>query len=91
MVIPNDVSSVAFADDGRLATGSSDGTVRIWDADGNLLKKFDDDERVSSVAFAIDGRLGVGSGNGTARIWSSEYDMIYKIRWHLAHRSGIRG
>lgn len=69
----DDVNSVAFSPDGSLvATGSSDGTVRLWRTDDgsllHILEAHSDDVR--SVAFAPDGdRLASASEDGTVRIW----------------------
>jgi WD40 repeat protein len=66
------VSSVAFAPDGRrIATGSWDGTVRIWDAQtGAELARIEGfDDVVTSVSYSSDGRSIVGgSRDGTVRI-----------------------
>ena len=73
--IPTDapVRSIAFAPDGQtLASGSRDGTVRLWRvADGTLLRTLEGHTAwVRSVAFAPDGQtLASGSEDGTVRLW----------------------
>ncbi|MEU6592204.1 helix-turn-helix domain-containing protein [Streptomyces sp. NPDC046881] len=67
------VNAVAFAPGGRLlATGSSDGTVRLWRlTDHRTSATLTVPGRIRSLAFGPDGRtLAVTATDGPVRLWS---------------------
>ena len=68
-----EVRSVCFSPDGsRLASGSRDATVRLWDpGSGQQTAMLDGHQGgVLSVCFSPDGsRLASGSGDNTVRLW----------------------
>jgi WD40 repeat protein/3',5'-cyclic AMP phosphodiesterase CpdA len=68
-------STVAFGPGGRLlATGHSDGLVRLWDAERAVCLRVLEGHthRVQSVAWSPDGRfLGSGADDATVRLWEA--------------------
>jgi WD40 repeat protein/serine/threonine protein kinase len=69
------VSSVVFGPDGgRLAAGSLDGTVKLWDVatERETLTLTGHTGEVTSVAFSPDGnRLATGSYDQTVKLWDA--------------------
>ena len=71
------VCSLAFRDDGLLASGSADGSIKLWNSEtGKCLSTLsikEGDEDVSSLAFdKNNGMLASSSYDRTIRIWNIE-------------------
>ena len=67
-----DVWSVAFSPDGTLASGSTDGIIRLWDTTSDQpLNTFEGHtSAVVSVAFSSDGKtLASGDAGGIIHLW----------------------
>src|SRR5262249_38689640 len=68
--------SVAFSPDGRrLASGSADGSIKVWDAQtGQAILSFPGHAvLVVSVAFSPDGRrLASASQDGSVKVWDAQ-------------------
>jgi len=79
--VPNTAArAVAITQDGsRIATGSDDGTVRIWDATGRLLEQIHGHRRaITALDFTRDGTRLIAQG-------AEEETTIWDV--HLEQRS----
>jgi len=86
------VTSVAFSPTGvQLASGATDGTVRLWRvSDGSLVRTLEGHEYgVSSVVFSPDGTLlASGSGDRTVKLWRISDGAL--VRTLEGHTDGVR-
>ena len=85
---------MAFSPDGkRLASGSLDGTVKVWDATSGqeTLTLKGHTEPVTSVAFRADGkRLASGSWDHSAKVWDAASGQeILTLKGHNRHVTSV--
>jgi WD40 repeat protein len=81
-----EVLSLAFSPDGRYAaSGSGDGTVRVWDVEtGKEVKRLEGNH----VAYSPNGRFLLSGGPGVSiRLWDAKTGK--EIRQFIGHTEGI--
>jgi WD40 repeat protein/predicted Ser/Thr protein kinase len=81
------VRSVSFSPNGRkLASGSSDKTIKIWNVNTGRLRYTlaGHTEEVASIAYSPDGRkLASGSYDNTIKVWNSRTGrLLYTLTGH---------
>lgn len=81
------VRAVSWSPDGRLASGSADQNVIIWDLETGLPAQVlrGHDDWVNELAWSADGRLASASGDNTVIVWDlAEGQPALTLDWHLA-------
>lgn len=74
----NSVNSVAFSPDGqRLASGASDGTIKIWDVNSGSCQTFECDSPVLSIVFSPDGQQLVSGLYDQIQVWDIKESSFY--------------
>jgi WD40 repeat protein/serine/threonine protein kinase len=64
----------------QIATGSEDGTIRLWSPAGEALRAMrGHTARIHTLAFLPDGRLVSGSLDGTARVWGRDGSELFRL------------
>ena len=73
----NSVCSLAVSNNGRIASGSADDTMKVWNHDFTLFKTLNGHTNlVRALIFTHDGCLISGSWDSTIKVWSKQYDLL---------------
>jgi WD40 repeat protein len=82
------LTSIAISPDAQtIASGSEDGTARLWNPGGRELTRMAHGDRVTAVAFGPDGKYLATGGGNSIQLWepSGGYDPP-----RLAHDSAVK-
>jgi len=83
----NLVFAIAFSPDGKtIATGSSDGVMKLWDRqDGRLLATMPHDKRLWGITFSPDGQtIASSTDDGAIALWTTDGNQFDHIKAHRA-------
>ncbi len=70
-------SAVCVTPDDKIVAGSDDGTVRVWDSEGNQLAVCEGHEGpIYTLCITPDGKIISGSLDQTVRVWDTEGNQL---------------
>ena len=84
------VNALALTGDGRVVSGSSDGTVKVWDLNSGQEERTLSGHGggVKALALTGDGRVVSGSSDGTVKVW--DLNSGQEERTLSGHGGGVR-
>ncbi|MBD1805606.1 hypothetical protein H6F98_09115 [Microcoleus sp. FACHB-SPT15] len=93
LVVSKPINSVSFSADGqRIASASDDNSVKLWLADGTLLKTLHGHSSwVLDVNFSPDSqRLASASYDNTVKLWSRDGKLLKTLKGHTDSVAKVR-
>jgi WD40 repeat protein len=69
---PSGVRSVSFTQDGHILTSGRDKLVRLWDANGTMVRQFDPLSDIAMQATSAGDRVIAADWNGLVRVWTED-------------------
>jgi WD40 repeat protein len=79
------LNHLIFSPDGKIiASGSDEGTIKLWQQNGTLIKTiFGDKNKLKSISFSPDGKIiASASQDGTIKLWQQNGTLIKTIFGH---------
>ena len=73
--------------DGKfIVSTSDDGTVIIWDSNGNVVRTLQSGiGSLDRLALSSDSRLiAIGADNGVSQVWSVQGQLLYILKRHMS-------
>lgn len=84
------VQALTFLPDGRLATGTLDPVVRIWNKDGQIEQSLEGHyEAIRCLASTADGRILSAADDNTVRVWSVNGEEELVLEGHDDYVSSV--
>ncbi|MEQ9617089.1 MAG: WD40 repeat domain-containing protein [Phycisphaerales bacterium] len=86
----SDVTSMCFIDDSRVASTSSDCTVRVWDTDSNITRTGSTDHsgEIRGIVLSEESDVAVTSGLAGYAVWTARSGELR--RWIASEYSGMK-
>jgi len=85
------ITSVVYRPNGDLiASAEQDGTIKLWQPDGTLVKTLESDSGFTNLAFSPDGKTFASvDANGAVKLWRSDGSLLTTFHGHNGEIRGV--